>query len=240
MRPQPIFALSITSAQRDALTERFWSKVDRTGGPEACWPWTEATLYGYGVFRVGKRKVKAHRFAYVVTYGVEPVDTIDHLCHDASVCNPVQEADCPHRSCCNPRHGHDRSAPDNIRRGQIERAAVGRRVGTTRDRTNVPDTQCWAGHEFTDENTYVDGRGSRHCRACAVTRKTLSAHGSSWSQAGERVLCKKGLHPWDDDHTFIDSRGDRKCRDCDRARKAAWKDARRTAPNSTPPPEGHR
>jgi hypothetical protein len=28
-------------------------------------------------------------------------------------------------------------------------------------------THCPQGHEYTEANTYVDGKGSRNCRACA-------------------------------------------------------------------------
>lgn len=33
------------------LPERFWKKVDRSGGHDVCWPWLAATVEGYPIFR---------------------------------------------------------------------------------------------------------------------------------------------------------------------------------------------
>ena len=45
-----------------SVRERFWSKADRSGGPEACWPWMAArNEHGYGVMRIEGRNVRAHR-----------------------------------------------------------------------------------------------------------------------------------------------------------------------------------
>ena len=30
--------------------QRFWSKVDRSGGPESCWLWVAGKSHGYGAF----------------------------------------------------------------------------------------------------------------------------------------------------------------------------------------------
>lgn len=60
------------------LIARFWANVDRNG-PVApgmkspCWIWTAGTFTnGYGQFRVGSRKVRAHRAAYELTVGPLP------------------------------------------------------------------------------------------------------------------------------------------------------------------------
>jgi hypothetical protein len=46
------------------IDERFDSKVDRSGGPGACWPWAASTRRdGYGQFWAGDRMVLAHRFS---------------------------------------------------------------------------------------------------------------------------------------------------------------------------------
>lgn len=38
------------------LAERFWSKVDRSGGSDGCWVWTRArNTWGYGSFGGGGR-----------------------------------------------------------------------------------------------------------------------------------------------------------------------------------------
>lgn len=74
--------------------ERFWEKVDRSGGPEACWPWTGATQKGYGAFGLEDGKiVRAHRFMWEITYGPIP-DGLNVLHH------------CDNRPCCNPHPTH--------------------------------------------------------------------------------------------------------------------------------------
>jgi hypothetical protein len=59
------------------------------------------------------------------------------------------------------------------RQAQID-AALGkwetRLRGPSRIGNPTRKTQCIAGHTFTEENTYVDGRGVRHCKACRARR----------------------------------------------------------------------
>lgn len=51
-------------------TERFWSKVDRTGD---CWTWTGTRKEGgYGQFHYGGKTTKAHRVAWILTSGAIP------------------------------------------------------------------------------------------------------------------------------------------------------------------------
>src|SRR3990167_4061840 len=75
--------------------ERFWSKVDRSGGPDACWPWLKGRMYyGYGLFfiRKGKGKVinkSAHRSAWELTHGAIPKGLfVLHSCDNPPCCNP--------------------------------------------------------------------------------------------------------------------------------------------------------
>lgn len=38
-------------ARQQAIAARFWSKVDKSGGKNACWPWMAGSFPpGYGVF----------------------------------------------------------------------------------------------------------------------------------------------------------------------------------------------
>ncbi len=49
--------------------ERFWKKVS-TGEPDECWIWTgNLDSYGYGVFNVDRRRVKAHRYSLALHSG---------------------------------------------------------------------------------------------------------------------------------------------------------------------------
>lgn len=133
--------------------------VDRSGGPDACWPYRGGSrVGGYAVFHVrkadGKRRlIKAHRLVYEVETGTCP-PTVDHRCHDGHECRDV--ATCPHRACCNPRHLRGETTGDNA----------------ARSKTGVYREMCQAGlHRMTDDNVYVNSRtGGRQCRACMAAR----------------------------------------------------------------------
>jgi hypothetical protein len=94
---------------------RFWSKVDRSGGSAACWPWLAAkTDKGYGVFGLRGRTYKAHRIAFAERYGSIP----DDLC----VLHDCPTGDNP--ACCNWDHHFLGTRPEN----NADMAAKGRHV----------------------------------------------------------------------------------------------------------------
>jgi hypothetical protein len=67
--------------------ERFWSKVDQSGGPSACWPWIgKLSSNGYG--RAG-RQGYAHRLAFALANGDEAVEQVNHTCDNRPCCNPA-------------------------------------------------------------------------------------------------------------------------------------------------------
>lgn len=74
----------------------FWQRMDRSGGPDACWIWLDRVdKDGYGKFACdGSRNKRAHRLAWEFTNGPIPPG----LC----VCHNCPDGDNP--SCCNPRH----------------------------------------------------------------------------------------------------------------------------------------
>ena len=73
------------------LSERFWSKVDRSHSKE-CWVWVGAkTNQGYGLFNIlGTNKI-ASRLVYEDAIGPIPSEAI--VCHQ-----------CNNPSCVNPNH----------------------------------------------------------------------------------------------------------------------------------------
>lgn len=92
-----------------AEVERFWSLVER-GDPGSCWLWRgHRNPGGYGVHKLGGRRVAAHRVAYRITRGVIGDLLVMHEC------------DTP--SCVNPDHLRLGSFTDNNR----DREAKGRR-----------------------------------------------------------------------------------------------------------------
>lgn len=81
-------AKAYTPERREAA---FWAKVDKSGGPDACWPWMGARVPagGYGRFK-GEKLIAAHRFAYIVSIGpIEPGLDVMHLCDNPPCCNPA-------------------------------------------------------------------------------------------------------------------------------------------------------
>lgn len=115
------------SLDRPSLWERFWSKVDTTGGAEACWPWTGAMskkrkgVAGWtfrGVFWVrakktgtrknaGQRLVLAHRFSLCLLHGGVELDALlaDYdLTHFEDGQRREAAHTCNNRICCNPTH----------------------------------------------------------------------------------------------------------------------------------------
>lgn len=76
---------------------RFWSKVDRSGGPDACWLWTaNRNRNGYGTLKVGSRRdatrrtMLAHRKAWELMRGqIPPGSCVLHRCDNPPCCNPA-------------------------------------------------------------------------------------------------------------------------------------------------------
>ncbi len=97
---------------------RFWSKVDTSAGPDACWPWrggkrstkkNRPRKEEYGSFDAGGRTVSAHRFALETKHGPQPSHVL--ALHS-----------CDFGLCCNPKHlspgGHGRNLKEAYDRGR--------------------------------------------------------------------------------------------------------------------------
>lgn len=88
---------------------RFWAKVDRSGGPDACWPWlSRINNKGYGRVRFGTGQhtsyIIASRVAWELTYGL--------ILGRLLVCHNCPGGDNPR--CCNPRHCFLGTYSDNL------------------------------------------------------------------------------------------------------------------------------
>lgn len=102
---------------RRAPELRFWAKVDKSAGPDGCWPWLgRKNASGYGDWQSEARtascdgtRVRAHRYAYTASGGFLAADQVlRHLCN-----NPV---------CCNPAHLAPGTHADNV----ADKVAAGR------------------------------------------------------------------------------------------------------------------
>lgn len=88
--------------QIHSTSERFWSKVDMSGGPDACWPWTAGRVKdGYGHFSFEGKNIPSHRYAFFSHYGYWPM--------------PIGRHTCDNPPCCNPRHIIPGTKLDNSR-----------------------------------------------------------------------------------------------------------------------------
>lgn len=136
---------------RAGIEQRFWAKVRKTAD---CWYWTGAPdKDGYGTLnKPGSptRKIKAHRFSFMLHYG--PIHDHVMVLHR-----------CDEPSCVRPDHLFDGDAKANA----MDMSDKGRGREQSKE-------ICVNGHPRTPENSYTrkDGSGNnRQCRACDRERK---------------------------------------------------------------------
>lgn len=116
---------------RDEKIALFWSRVDRSAGPDACWPWTRSTFKTTGYGQVTglddhRKPTTAHRMAWVLTHG----DPGTYVHRTGRITTRRVMHRCPggpNRLCCNPAHlavgtdqdnADDRAAHGNQARGE--------------------------------------------------------------------------------------------------------------------------
>ena len=193
--------------------EWFWAHVDKSAGPDACWPWTGGkTKAGYGNCRHSAGSRLAHRVAFFLTYGYMP-ESADHECHNSDPDCPGGITD-PHRLCCNPAHSVDRPRPVNASRGKKTRRF------------------CKQGHEFPEGDKRW---GNYRCEICfrAHRAKVEEANRAERAKTGPgpgrkaQPTCANG-HPWRDGSYYVSGKS-RKCRECHLAADAKIRQARREA-----------
>jgi hypothetical protein len=137
----------------DTLLDRLWSKIDIQDDWQDCWPWKGGTTKdGYGTIHIEMRDGKAFRrsvtaVVYETTVGPLPIDENGKQGDPDHLCRNV--------GCANPFHLEGVTHRENVHRAS--------------------PTHCPHDHEYTPENTYIDGRGARHCRQCNANRGKLKS-----------------------------------------------------------------
>lgn len=137
---------------RAPLGVRFFSRVDRSGGNGACWPWLGwKGDRGYGRISVNGRLMRATHVSLLLQGMAVPPGML--ACHH-----------CDNPPCVNPRHLFLGSMSDNIL------DAV--RKGRHRPYMPTKRTHCKRGHEL----SYLDKRGRHYCLVCGAERGRRRDH----------------------------------------------------------------
>lgn len=133
-------------SMRLSVEQQLTAKLDRSGGPDACWPWTGSLRSnGYGMLCSRGQQISSHRASYQTYIGPIPDGmALDHTCRN--------------RACGNPMHLEPVTNKVNVLRG----------VGPTAQ--NAAKSHCVNGHLFDEQNTRIDRGGKRACRTCQRER----------------------------------------------------------------------
>ena len=187
--------------------ERFWAKVDRSGGPDACWIWTGGRKgRGYGEFYKDHRLLGAHRVAWELAIGPIPngLDCL-HSCDNPPCCNPAHlflgtQADnnadmvAKGRDARGDKNG-SRLHPERLVRGDMhfsracpERLARGQRHGShTHPERLVRGNQHWT-KQHPESIAYGERQGSAKLTAdkVAAIRDAYAVGGVSQQELADR------------------------------------------------------
>lgn len=92
--------------------DRFWSKVDKSAGPDGCWEWTGYRYRGYGKFRHNGKSTKAHRVSLELSGHDIGALHVMHACDNPGCVNPSHL-----RTCTHAQNMSDRDTKDRVRHG---------------------------------------------------------------------------------------------------------------------------
>jgi hypothetical protein len=126
----------------DLWIERFWKRVDKSAGPDGCWPWIgHRNRYNYGLCSNRSQRLLAHRAAWEIANGRPMGD----MCGLHSCDNPP---------CVNPAHIRPGTMTDNNRdmleRGRVRRGEAHAYAKLTETEVQMVRTLCRAGFKQRD------------------------------------------------------------------------------------------
>lgn len=115
-----------------------------------CWLWTGSTqVGGYGKIRFGTGHWTTHRLSFYL-FKPSEFSLTESVLHKIECNNPL---------CFNPEHLYSGNQTNNMQ----DRIKNG-------NNPYLNKTQCVHGHEYTSENTYINGKGHRSCMTCRNSR----------------------------------------------------------------------
>lgn len=140
----------MTMRVSEKVLDRFWAKIDDSGGSSACWPWLGhkvKTKYGeYGIFKFRRENWYSHRFLWAILHKRKLEDEL--VLHSGSV----------HPACCNQTHLF-LGTPHDVQQFILRRDRHGQ----------LRKTHCSHGHPYSGKNLIVgpdSHRSHRICRTC--------------------------------------------------------------------------
>lgn len=157
---------------------RFWSKVDKSAGPDGCWPFIGARNHAdYGVVWVAEGNGPANWIASRFAYACEVADPADNrVCHR-----------CDNPPCCNPAHLFAGTQADNIADmwAKDRQSPPPHPRGTSNRAAKLTDAAVEAIRAARARGVPIKALAAANDVSEATIKRAAS--GRSWSHVGERA-----------------------------------------------------
>lgn len=154
-------------AYRRVTPESFWARVDRSEGPDGCWPWLgSCDTHGYGQVTFDGHLTLTHRLAFFLTYGHWPM--------------PIGRHTCDNPPCSNPRHviegDYQQNSEDMMSRGR-HRPSLGSNHGNTElDERQVCEIRLRYARDGTLQRTLAEEYGLTQTTISKIIRRDSWKH----------------------------------------------------------------